>query len=81
MSNSVNLAENINLSLTEKKISSLFILKNSYNSRQNRGVRVVKLEPNTKLSANSSIDFAINDTFIKKIMIFKNKMKSKKKIM
>lgn len=76
MSNSISLSENFTFPLSEKKKEKL----NPFTSlTRHHRLRVVKLEPNSKLI--SSIDFAINDAFIKKIMEFKNKMKSKKKIM
>ena len=63
----------------ENKPKEINIAKN--NQRHSKEIYVVKLEPNTLLSPNSFIEFAINDTFLKKMITFKNKMKSKKKVM
>ena len=77
MSNSISLSENITMPLTEKRKTKITPFASVLTRHHH--LRVVKLEPNSKLF--SSIDLVINDAFIKKIMEFKNKMKSKKKIM
>ena len=79
MSSSNSIDDNSSVSSRENKPKEISILKN--NQRHNKELYVVKLEPNASLSPNSFIEFAINNTFLKKMITYKNKMKSKKKVM
>ncbi len=79
MSSSNSIDDNSSVSSRENKPKEISISKN--NQRHNKELYVVKLEPNASLSPNSFIEFAINNTFLKKMITYKNKMKSKKKVM
>ena len=79
MSSSNSIDDNSSVSSRENKPKEISISKN--NQRHNKELYVVKLEPNASLSPNSFIELAINNTFLKKMITYKNKMKSKKKVM
>ena len=79
MSSSNSIDDNSSVSSRENKPKEISISKN--NQRHNKELYVVKLEPNASLFPNSFIEFAINNTFLKKMITYKNKMKSKKKVM
>ena len=79
MSSSNSIDDNSSVSSRENKQKEISISKN--NQRHNKELYVVKLEPNASLSPHSFIEFAINNSLLKKMITYKNKMKSKKKVM